>query len=42
MPLTRCPNAPTGSPVFLQDTTESRRRDLEGGFGIREGEWWEK
>lgn len=32
------PNAPIGSPVFLEDLAESNRSDLEGGIGIREGE----
>lgn len=39
---TGCPNAPTRSSIFLQDTTERKRRDLEGDVRIREGEWWVK
>jgi len=39
---TGCPNAPTGSSIFLQDLAERNRSDLEGGVGLREGEWWEK
>lgn len=42
MPPTRCPNAPTRSPIFIKDLAERNRSDLEGGVGIREGEWWEK
>jgi len=39
---TGCPNAPTRSPVFLQDITESKRKYLEGDVRLREGEWWVK
>ncbi len=39
MPPTRCPNTTTGSPVFLQDPVERKRRVLKGGVGLMEGEW---
>ena len=42
MPPTRCTNAPTGCHIFLQDPAERNRSDLEGGVGLKEGEWWEK
>ena len=42
MPPTGCPNAPIRSLVFLQDSAERKRMDLEGGVGLREGKWWDK
>ena len=35
---TRCPNSPTGSPVFLQEQDESIRSDLDCGMELREDE----
>ena len=31
---------PTKCPVFLHDTTESKRMGVEGDGRIREGVWW--